>query len=177
MHLEEIIRHFKQELLGFVKKRVRDDDTAKEIHQEILIRIFTGLPGLKNQESLKSWIYRIARNAITDHFRNKKHTSSEIPEEYREEEVVSDMSHELTPCIKPMMKALKPSYRFALEMTEAGKSQKELAESMQISYSGAKSTVQRARKELRKVLEQCCKIEADVYGSILSVSKKPGCAC
>lgn len=178
MYIEEIIHQFKHELLSFVKKRISDEDAAKEVHQEILIKVFTAYPGLKNQESLKFWIYRIARNAITDYFRKSKHLSGDLPEDYPEEPEVEDsLEEELKPCIKPFLKQLRPNYKYALEMTESGKTQKELADLMQISYSGAKSTVQRARKELRKIFEQCCNVEADVYGNIMSVKKKPGCDC
>ena len=178
MNIEQIIAEFKQELFGFVFKQVKDEDAAKDIHQEILIKIFTKHQSLKNEESLKSWIYQIARNTITDYFRKNSFTDTEISENY----VYSDndfmKEDELMPCLKPFIQQLRPNYKQALEFTYLeNNSQKELAEKLNFSHSGAKSTVQRARQELRKKFEQCCKIEVDKYGSILSVMPKTNCSC
>jgi RNA polymerase sigma-70 factor (ECF subfamily) len=81
-------------------------------------------------------------------------------------------------CIKPFIQQMRPAYKEALEYTEFGNhSQKELAEKMNISYSGAKSTVQRARRQLRKIFDQCCEIETDKYGAIHSVKPNSDCSC
>ena len=133
---------------------------------------------LKNEASLKSWIYQIARNSITDYFRKGKFIETEISENFFSVDNEPTKEDELMPCIKPFIQQLRPNYKQALEFTELeNNSQKELAEKMNISYSGAKSTVQRARLQLRKVFEQCCKIEADKYGSILSVTPNSDCSC
>ena len=178
MDIEQIIKEFKQELFHFVRKRIKDEDTAKDIHQEILIKIFTKHHMLKNEVSLKSWIYQIARNSITDYFRKTKFTETEISENYFSADNEPTKEAELMPCIKPFIQQLRPNYKQALEFTELGNnSQKELAEKMNISYSGAKSTVQRARQQLRNIFEQCCKIETDKYGSINSVTPNSDCGC
>ena len=178
MSIEQIISKFRKELFGYVRKYIKDEDAAKDVHQEILIKIFTHYQSLKNRERLKPWIYRIARNSITDHFRRNKTFFSDLPENIGDYEIPKTSEDELIPCIKPFLKQLKPSYQEALAFTDLGNNtQKELAEKLNISYSGAKSRVQRARLQLRTLFEQCCQIEADKYGSILSVTQKSGCAC
>jgi RNA polymerase sigma-70 factor (ECF subfamily) len=48
--------------LGFVK----DEDQAKDLFQEILIKIWKHLDGFRNESEISTWIYRIAYNtAIT----------------------------------------------------------------------------------------------------------------
>jgi RNA polymerase sigma-70 factor (ECF subfamily) len=57
---------------------------------------------------------------------------------------------------------LPEPYSQALILTEyEGLSQKEMAERLGISFSGAKSRVQRARRKLRDLLLQCCHFELD----------------
>lgn len=178
MNIEQTIAKFKQELFGFVRKHVKDEETAKDISQEIMIKIFTKYQSLKNGESLKCWIYQIARNMITDYFRRNSFTDTEISENYFFPDDEPTKEDELIPCIKLFIQQLRPNYRQALEFTYLeNKSQKELAEKLNISHSGAKSTVQRAKQQLRKMFEQCCEIEADKYGSILSVTSKTSCGC
>lgn len=178
MTIEKIITDFKQELFGFVHKHIKDEDKAKDIHQEILIKIFTNHESLKNQSSLKSWMYQIARNAITDYFRKNKFTETEISENFFSADNQPTKEDEIIPCISPFLQLLRPNYKEALELTDLGNlSQKELAKKMNLSYSGAKSTVQRARQQMRKLFDQCCKIEADRFGSVLSVTPNSDCSC
>ncbi|RDZ06409.1 hypothetical protein C3744_28710 [Priestia megaterium] len=62
----------------------------------------------------------------------------------------------------------RTKYLEALELYEFQRlSQKELSEKLGISYSGAKSRVQRGRKKLKHLLEGCCHIESDRYGNIV----------
>jgi len=178
MTIEKIITDFKQELFGFVHKRIKDEDKAKDVHQEILIKIFTNHKSLKNQSSLKSWMFQIARNAITDYFRKNKFIETELSDNIISSDSEPIEEDELLPCITPFLQQLRPNHKRALELTDLGDlSQKELAEKMNLSYSGAKSTVQRARQEVRKIFDQCCKIETDRYGSVLSVTPSSRCGC
>ena len=57
-----------------------------------------------------------------------------------------------------------------------GMSQKEYAESINLSYTATKSRVQRARKKLKDLFVECCAIETDRYGNIIS-EKKEDCNC
>lgn len=177
--IDNIIREFKEELLGFVSKHIADKETAKDIHQEILIKIFTHYRSLKHQDSLKSWMYQIARNGITDYYRRRKIPRAEISETLAEPQDMEDTKEdELLPCIRPFLQGLRPNYKQALEYIELeNHSQKELAEKLDMSYSGAKSTVQRARQQLREIFDQCCQIEVDRYGSVLSVTPRNPCDC
>jgi RNA polymerase sigma-70 factor (ECF subfamily) len=61
-------------------------------------------------------------------------------------------------------------------MTEyQGLSQKQLADNLGISLSGAKSRVQRARDKLRDMLLSCCHFELDRRGRILDYYQR--CCC
>ncbi|MGF1533276.1 MAG: sigma-70 family RNA polymerase sigma factor [Bernardetiaceae bacterium] len=173
MNTEQIIVGFKEELLGFVRRHIQDEQAAKDVHQDILIKIFTHHHTLKDQDRLKAWIYQIARRRITDFFRQHNRQSMGFQQEMREEEPSMNLDDQLLPCVRPFLEHLRPNYRQALLLTDLGSlSQKELAQEMNLSYSGAKSTVQRARRQLKKIFDQCCQIEADRYGNIVSVTPK-----
>ncbi len=77
-----------------------------------------------------------------------------------------------------MMKALPPEYCEALCLTELeGLSQKEYAERAGLSWSGAKSRVQRARKILRDMLMRCCHYQFDRYGTVIGIYPAHCCCC
>lgn len=64
----------------------------------------------------------------------------------------------------PIISTLPDKYREALMLSDIkGVSQKEIAEQLNISYSGAKSRVQRGREMLKATYEKCCDISTDVY--------------
>jgi RNA polymerase sigma-70 factor (ECF subfamily) len=48
-----------------------------------------------------------------------------------------------------------------------GISQVELAKRIGLSVSAAKSRVQRARTQLRALIEACCQIDTDIYGNFI----------
>lgn len=63
-----------------------------------------------------------------------------------------------------MMDSFPAEYCEALCLTEiAGLSQKAYAEKVGITYSCAKSRVQRARKLLKDMMMRCCHYQFDVY--------------
>ncbi len=51
--------------------------------------------------------------------------------------------------------------------TQRGLTQRELAERLDLSLSGAKSRVQRAREKLKDVLLECCHLEVDRRGKVV----------
>ena len=54
--------------------------------------------------------------------------------------------------------------------------QAEIAEKLQISLSGAKSRIQRGRRQLEELFRSCCKLELDRRGNVLeSQCSTPGC--
>jgi RNA polymerase sigma-70 factor (ECF subfamily) len=80
--------------------------------------------------------------------------------------------------LKETVLALPEPHRQALLLTEyEGLNQRELAERLGISFSGAKSRVQRARQKLRSVLQECCHCELDRRGRVVDYYPRCcGCA-
>jgi len=52
-----------------------------------------------------------------------------------------------------------------------------VARRLDISLSGAKSRVQRARTKLQDLVLGCCRIERDHRGAIMHAEPGPDCAC
>jgi RNA polymerase sigma-70 factor (ECF subfamily) len=69
---------------------------------------------------------------------------------------------ELTGCIRPMIAQLPQDYREAITLVELeGLTQQESAKRMGLSISGMKSRVQRGRRQLKQMLDDCCLIQLD----------------
>jgi len=178
--LKEIWLKFEDKLRGFIFARIRDKNITEDLLQEVFIRIHSNIDHLKDQTKLQSWIYQICRNLVIDYFRtDKKAVGQEYSQVIEEEEPDGSrvMEEALADMIK-MMNGLPAEYCEALCLTELeGLSQKEYADKIGISYSGAKSRVQRSRRMLRDMLMNCCHYEFDKYGTILEISPKHCCCC
>jgi RNA polymerase sigma-70 factor (ECF subfamily) len=176
---ERVWEDFHIPLKQFIKKRVPDEQSAEDILQDVFLKVHTHIDTLRDHDKLQSWIYQIARNAITDYYRLHKQTLgiSDLPElPVLPEDTLDDVVKELTPCIKGMIDRLPPDYRQALILTEyEGLTQKEFAERLGLSFSGAKSRVQRAREKLKQMLLDCCHFQFDRSGRIIDY--QPKCAC
>jgi RNA polymerase sigma-70 factor (ECF subfamily) len=89
------------------------------------------------------------------------------------------MRGELAACIAPLLKGLSPRFREALTLTEIeGLTQAQAAERLDLSLSGMKSRVQRARRQLKQVVVQCCEVELDARGDLSGYRPRRGsCDC
>lgn len=100
--------------------------------------------------------------------------SSEISEDIVDESIPSQMnSEEIASCLKPMINKMPERYKQAVTLTEIkGLTQKDMAEKLGLSISGAKSRVQRGRDKLKEMLLECCHFEFDRLGNILDYQQK-----
>ncbi|MEW6508999.1 MAG: RNA polymerase sigma factor SigZ [Bacteroidota bacterium] len=173
---EKIWKEFYSKLKNFVQLRVSAKDDAEDIVQEFFIRIHNKIDKLKDNQKLESWIYQITRNAIIDYYRRKKE-KVEFHDDFKiDENSDSDAMKRLSPIIIKMIDNLPYIYKEAIILTEyKGLKQKELAESLGISLTGAKSRVQRGRKLLKEMLHDCCAFEFDSIGKLSDYSEKSKC--
>lgn len=171
--LESIHADFHASLYSFIARRVSDPDTAEDILQDVYLKIHAHIGGLRQSERLESWIYQITRNAIIDHYRRRS-SQEELSESLISScDDESDASLELASSVRGMLGCLPDKYRTALELTELqGLSQVELATKLNISVSGAKSRVQRAREKLKAAFLDCCHFEFDRLGRVVDYHPK-----
>jgi len=171
MTTEHVWEAFHTPLQQFIRRRVSDEASAEDVLQDVFLKIHQHVETLKDVKKLESWIYQITRNAIIDSYRSSRPMTTldavevlDLPEEVPEDDVVS----ELLPCVRAMVRKLPELDRQALVLTEyQGLTQKEMAERLGLSFSGAKSRVQRAREKLKQQLLECCHFELDRRGHII----------
>ena len=170
---------FHKELKTFIFNKTRNSSDTDDILQEVFVKIIRNMDKINKAENLRNYLYRIVRNAINDYFRNRKSiiASATINETITEEETQSLNAAIAECCIRPFIKKLPKNYREALLITEFQDiSQKDLAERLNISYSGAKSRVQRGKEKLRELILNCCSYHSDKYGNLIDAGDKT-CDC
>jgi len=179
-NIENIWFNLNKKLLSFIRSKTDDEIVAEDILQEVFIKIHSKIDTLNDDTKLQSWIFQITRNQINDYFRKYKKDQSlkqielQFEEQNQSNEVLEEALHDMI----SMMNALPDDYCEALCMTELeGLSQKEYSQRTGISYTAAKSRVQRSRKLLKDLLMRCCHYEFDKYGMVLDITPHACCCC
>lgn len=73
--LSETIRHERARLLNFIRSRVPDAGDAEDILQDVFFELVESYRLPESIENVGAWLFRVARNRITDLFRKKKPVS------------------------------------------------------------------------------------------------------
>ena len=190
LSVEDVWRDFAGPLHRFVHHRVADRHAVDDIVAEVMLRIHTHLDGLDDHEKVSAWVYRIARNAITDHYRRtarRPDTPGDLSDEAQTGGSDADgwlddrdvLMRELATMLAPLVGQLPDDYRRAIELTDlGGMTQADAARLEHVSVSGMKSRVQRGRRQLVALLHQHCEITLDATGLPADCTPRvDGCGC
>src|SRR5215208_4622721 len=171
-----------ERLHAFVARRVRDPVVVDDLAQEILLRLYTHIGRLREQERLDAWAYQVARNMIADYWRDRA-ANRELPfdaglsdrlaslPELETDDEAEHHRREIASCLAPMVAQLAAPYRQAIRLTDlGGRTQTEAAAELGLSVPGMKARVQRGRVHLRELLRACCSIELDRRGQITELA-------
>lgn len=179
-------REMRDRLFAFVFSRVRSREVAEDLTQEVLLKATLALEHTQ-VANLDGWLFGVARNTVAEYFRaSRDHVewneaahgeSTRAGAESKEEAM---LRAQLAAYVRGVVEGLREPHREALMLTEyEGLTQPELAERLGISLTAAKSRVQRARAEVRRVIEECCRVATDAYGQVTECTRKSatGCDC
>lgn len=72
-HIIQTIASYGKSLLGFIRKRVKSDADAEDILQDVWYQ-FSNVVNAGPIEQTSAWLYKVARNKITD--KHRKHTET-----------------------------------------------------------------------------------------------------
>lgn len=177
-------------LRAFVARRVPAQD-ADDVTQDVLLRLHQNVAALRDAEHAQAWVYGIARRAIADFYRRRPPTETlsapeaetiPAPDQLPRTGFASfagahSVDDEVLSWLRPMAEALPDGYREALLMADfEGRKQRQVADALGLSLSGAKSRVQRARALLGERLRQCCEVALGADGKVVDF-KRNACDC
>ena len=167
---------------AFVAARVGDPELAADITHDVVVRsIASG--SLDRVDNPVAWLYRSARNAVIDHYRTRRvHEQFDSDEAWPDpgplDNEPNDATRELARCLQPLLDNLPDTAREALTRVDVeGQTHQAAATDLGLSVSGMKSRVQRARRQLRDQLQQCCTVRLDATGAVTSYRPTGQAAC
>ncbi len=172
-----IYERFGNRIRRFVAHKIADPSYVDDLVQEIFIKVHNHIDELQDEEKLDAWIFRIARNRVTDYYRTTK-THQPIdasepaapPRDFSDYELVFDND------IREWIDQLPDKYRQVLYKTELeNRKYAEVAKELGLSVPAVKSRVLRGREKIKQMLLECCHFEFDRLGGIADCTPKKLC--
>lgn len=151
--MESVFTAYKTSLLNLAFRFTGDFSLAEDLLQDIFIKIFTNIKGLRCYEAFNTWIYRIAVNTCVSFRRKTRKTKEvslvEIENAGQTEDDRSQVKQQLEQAIKILPSRQKMVF---LLHDVQGFTHTEIAKIMKISEGSAKSQLFKARMKIRNLL-------------------------
>ncbi|MBT4485761.1 MAG: sigma-70 family RNA polymerase sigma factor [Candidatus Latescibacteria bacterium] len=162
-----IVNRYKNRLLNFVFRFVKDYDVAEDIVQETFLRVFRKRRDYKAIANFSTWIFTIAGNLAKSELRRRKRWKFLSLDAYSDSEKNFELPDSgmkpdratavrlLDEHVQKAIDSLQVKYKEALILRDVeGLSYQQISEIMNIPVGTVKSRVNRARLKLRKVLKE-----------------------
>ncbi len=69
---DELFERYKAKIFSFVRRYVRDTETAEDIFQKTFIRLYTKAGYFKRESKFSTWLYTIAANLCKDELKKRR---------------------------------------------------------------------------------------------------------
>ena len=172
MNIENIWHEYRSSLHAFLTSRLSNPADVEDLLQEILITSHNNLDKINAEESIKPWLFRVAKNALIDFYRKRGHIQGISEEELLQEEEASQVTHDISECLLPFIQELpEENAQLLLDIDIHNESQKEYAKKLDISYSTLKSRVQKSRQMLKGIYDNCCDFDVDLNGKVIDYQR------
>ncbi|BDS09857.1 sigma-70 family RNA polymerase sigma factor [Aureispira anguillae] len=173
MRFEQIWEQYHQLLLNFIKTKVNSDALAEDLLQEVAIKLHRSLNRETTIKNYKTWLFQVSRNSIADYYRKHK-KATELPAMNTIEEEASACICDLSGFV--IQHYLPKEYAEPLYLSDIEqKPQKEIAQFLNLSLTATKSRIQRGRKKLKSLVEDCITIFYNDRGEITDYHLKKNC--
>ena len=154
---------FGARLRAWLERRVAQPADAEDLLQQVFLRMAAKPPAVGTNESLGAWLWRVARNALVDHYRRRERRRMDALDIDVPAELGDGADVSLVRCLRPMLRGLPTLYGDAvLQADLEGRRQADLAAEAGVSVSAMKSRVQRGRQMLHDLLRACCGAPGDL---------------
>ncbi|MEY4905023.1 MAG: hypothetical protein RLZZ292_2838 [Bacteroidota bacterium] len=148
---------FYRYVLGICARYARSNEEAREMCNDVFLKVFARLSLYSAALSFKGWLRRIAVNTAIDYFRRQQHVPNNLDISYAQSvETPSSVLAELSANeLLELVRQLPPSYKmvFNLYVVE-GFSHPEIAQELNINEGTSRSNLAKARLKLQTLIAE-----------------------
>jgi len=168
---EQLVQRYDKRVLTIAAGYVSCSDDAKDIYQEVFLRVYKGLPKFQYKSEFSTWLFRIATNVCLSHRkRGRRHSHTSLDQNVNDEDgqphalkdTLSDntttdqQAHnaEISMRVEQALKTLSPRQRMVFSLKHYdGYKLKEIAGMLKCSEGTVKKYLFEATARLRKQLK------------------------
>ncbi len=165
MHIADLYNDHSKLVYNLALQYTQNTEDAEEIVQDVFVKVFKKFDTFEHQAHVQTWIYRITINTSLDFLKAKK-AQKRFAIFSRDEKVIERLSNFSHPGVElENRESFKELFRHINSLPEQQrtilillkieqKSQKEVAEILKISPKAIESAFQRAKYNLKKMINQ-----------------------
>jgi RNA polymerase sigma-70 factor (ECF subfamily) len=164
---EELYRQFFRPVYAFIAYRVNDRAQAEDVTSQVFEKAWRAFPGYDPaRASAGTWIFTIARNCVTDHYRRRqarreeplgerqladqKTTAADDPEPEPASELTLQMRQELTSALTGLSER---EYEIIALKFGGGRSNQDIGRLLELSAGNVGTILYRSLQKLKTQLE------------------------
>ncbi len=160
---EMLVRRYQSRIYGIARTYVGDPDEARDLAQDIFVRIYRHLDACRDADRFLPWMIRIARNASIDHLRRRKARppARDIPAEEALRLVSSDEAPDEASIRRERLKIVELALQQLSDINREmillkdmqGLPLEDIAKLLELPIGTVKSRSSRARLELARAVQ------------------------
>lgn len=163
---EALILNHEKIVYNLAYRILQNEEDAKDISQEVFLRVYRYLDRFDGKSAFSTWLYRIAYNTCIDETRRRKNKAaysidaqletedSSMKQQYTDPTPTPEaqvLSKERQKRLLSAIESLPPDYKTALILRDLeGLSYSEISETMGLALGTVKSRIARARSQLKE---------------------------
>lgn len=159
-----LFERYHRQVFGFYYRMCSDAELSEDLVQSLFLRMIKYRSSFNGSGQFKAWMYQMARNLLTDHFRKQKNevkdSYARVDDRWQEEEK-EKAQQEQVQTLERAMKYLNPDKRELLVLSRyQGLRYREIAQMQDTTEANVKVKVYRAIRELKDIYQKMEKINA-----------------
>lgn len=168
----EFYRRMRNKVMGFSYKLLRSQEEAKELTQEIFVKIWENRESIDPSRNFDALLFVMVRSTFLDDLKKKNRWNNYLQRSSKEEPYIDSTEHymNLVECQDILSKALEsmpPQAKRVYYMSrEEGLSHKEISEELSISTNTVNNHIKRSITHIKQQFAQVSPDTA-LYSSIL----------
>jgi RNA polymerase sigma-70 factor (ECF subfamily) len=84
---EQLVQRYDKQVLTIAAGYVNCSDDAKDIYQEVFLRVYKGLPKFQYKSEFSTWLFRITTNVCLSHrMRGRRHSHTSLDQNVNDED-------------------------------------------------------------------------------------------
>ena len=169
---EELVYRYDKQVLSIASNYMGNTEDAKDIYQEVFLRVYRALPGFQFRSSFSTWLHKITTNVcLTQRIRRKRHMHASLDQSFHDEEgggltladQIADrkstdqqaMDSQISEHVRGALDSLSPRQRMVFTMRHyQGFKLKEIAGMMNCAEGTVKKYLFTATEKLREKLKE-----------------------